>query len=318
MTTQNTSSSSEFKHISVLLDECIEALAIKPGGIYIDATFGRGGHSAHILDALGDDGQLIAFDRDPQAIQAAERFAEDKRFRIIHAPFGNMAEEVESLGLTGKIDGVLMDLGVSSPQLDDAERGFSFLRDGPLDMRMDTSKGQSAADWLAHAEEQDITQVIKEFGEERFGKRIAHAIVNTRKETPITRTAQLATIIDQAVPVKDKYKHPATRAFQGIRIYINAELEQLRVGLKAATQVLAKEGRLAVISFHSLEDRLVKRFIKDQSKGKVVPHNMPITQAEIDADKVLKALGRAVKPSEEEVMNNVRSRSSVLRVAEKL
>ena len=282
MTTQNTSSSSEFKHISVLLDECIEALAIKPGGIYIDATFGRGGHSAHILDALGDDGQLIAFDRDPQAIQAAERFAEDKRFRIIHAPFGNMAEEVESLGLTGKIDGVLMDLGVSSPQLDDAERGFSFLRDGPLDMRMDTSKGQSAADWLAHAEEQDITQVIKEFGEERFGKRIAHAIVNTRKETPITRTAQLATIIDQAVPVKDKYKHPATRAFQGIRIYINAELEQLRVGLKAATQVLAKEGRLAVISFHSLEDRLVKRFIKDQSKGKVVPHNMPITQAEID------------------------------------
>ncbi|APE06749.1 MAG: 16S rRNA (cytosine(1402)-N(4))-methyltransferase RsmH [Alteromonas sp.] len=318
MTTQNTSSSSEFKHISVLLDECIEALAIKPGGIYIDATFGRGGHSAHILDALGDDGQLIAFDRDPQAIQAAERFAEDKRFRIIHAPFGNMAEEVESLGLTGKIDGVLMDLGVSSPQLDDAERGFSFLRDGPLDMRMDTSKGQSAADWLAHAEEQDITQVIKEFGEEKFGKRIAHAIVNTRKETPITRTAQLATIIDQAVPVKDKYKHPATRAFQGIRIYINAELEQLRVGLKAATQVLAKEGRLAVISFHSLEDRLVKRFIKDQSKGKVVPHNMPITQAEIDADKVLKALGRAIKPSEEEVMNNVRSRSSVLRVAEKL
>lgn len=318
MTTQNTSSSSEFKHISVLLDECIEALAIKPGGIYIDATFGRGGHSAHILDALGDDGQLIAFDRDPQAIQAAERFAEDKRFRIIHAPFGNMAEEVESLGLTGKIDGVLMDLGVSSPQLDDAERGFSFLRDGPLDMRMDTSKGQSAADWLAHAEEQDITQVIKEFGEEKFGKRIAHAIVNKRKETPITRTAQLATIIDQAVPVKDKYKHPATRAFQGIRIYINAELEQLRVGLKAATQVLAKEGRLAVISFHSLEDRLVKRFIKDQSKGKVVPHNMPITQAEIDADKVLKALGRAIKPSEEEVMNNVRSRSSVLRVAEKL
>lgn len=318
MTTQNTSSSSEFKHISVLLDECIEALAIKPGGIYIDATFGRGGHSAHILDALGDDGQLIAFDRDPQAIQAAERFAEDKRFRIIHAPFGNMAEEVESLGLTGKIDGVLMDLGVSSPQLDDAERGFSFLRDGPLDMRMDTSKGQSAADWLAHAEEQDITQVIKEFGEEKFGKRIAHAIVNTRKETPITRTAQLATIIDQAVPVKDKYKHPATRAFQGIRIYINAELEQLRVGLKAATKVLAKEGRLAVISFHSLEDRLVKRFIKEQSKGKVVPHNMPITQAEIDADKVLKALGRAIKPSEEEVMNNVRSRSSVLRVAEKL
>ncbi|GFD67013.1 ribosomal RNA small subunit methyltransferase H [Alteromonas sp. KUL156] len=308
----------EFKHISVLLDECIEALAIKPDGIYIDATFGRGGHSAHILNALGDNGRLIAFDRDPQAIKAAERFADDRRFSIIHSPFGDMAEEIEALGLTGKIDGVLMDLGVSSPQLDDAERGFSFLRDGPLDMRMDTSRGQSAADWLASAEEQDITQVIKEFGEEKFGKRIAHAIVNTRKETPITRTAQLAQIIDEAVPVKDKFKHPATRAFQGIRIYINAELEQLRVGLKAATQVLAKEGRLAVISFHSLEDRLVKRFIKEQSKGKVVPHNLPITQAEIDADKVLKALGKAIKPSEQEIANNVRSRSSVLRVAEKL
>ena len=311
-------SQNEFKHISVLLDECIEALAIKPNGIYVDATFGRGGHSAHILASLGDEGQLIACDRDPQAIKAAERFADDKRFRIIHSPFGDMAEEIEALGLTGQIDGVLMDLGVSSPQLDDAERGFSFLRDGPLDMRMDTSRGQSAAQWLASAEEQDITQVIKEFGEEKFGKRIAHAIVNTRKHTPITRTAQLAQIIDEAVPVKDKFKHPATRAFQGIRIYINAELEQLRVGLKAATQVLAKEGRLAVISFHSLEDRLVKRFIKEQSKGKVVPHNLPITQAEIDADKVLKALGKAIKPSEQEIANNVRSRSSVLRVAEKL
>ncbi|WP_421132218.1 16S rRNA (cytosine(1402)-N(4))-methyltransferase RsmH [Alteromonas sp. A079] len=307
-----------FTHISVLLEECIEALAIKPNGIYIDATFGRGGHSARILEALGTSGKLIAFDRDPQAIKAAERFANDERFHIIHTPFGDMADEIDKLGLTGKIDGVLMDLGVSSPQLDDAERGFSFLRDGPLDMRMDTSKGQSAADWLATAEEQDITQVIKEFGEEKFGKRIAHAIVNTREETPITRTAQLADIIDKAVPVKDKFKHPATRAFQGIRIYINAELEQLRVGLKAATQVLAKEGRLAVISFHSLEDRLVKRFIKDQSKGKVVPHNLPITQAEIDADKVLKALSRAIKPSQQEIANNVRSRSSVLRVAEKL
>lgn len=307
-----------FTHISVLLEECIDALAIKPNGIYIDATFGRGGHSARILDALGTGGKLIAFDRDPQAIKAAERFAADERFQIIHSPFGDMAEEIEKRGLTGQIDGVLMDLGVSSPQLDDAERGFSFLRDGPLDMRMDTSKGQSAADWLASAEEQDITQVIKEFGEEKFGKRIAHAIVNTRESTPITRTAQLADIIDKAVPVKDKFKHPATRAFQGIRIYINAELEQLRVGLKAATQVLAKEGRLAVISFHSLEDRLVKRFIKEQSKGKVVPHNLPVTQAEIDADKVLKALSRAIKPSEQEIANNVRSRSSVLRVAEKL
>ncbi|NDV90193.1 16S rRNA (cytosine(1402)-N(4))-methyltransferase RsmH [Alteromonas sp. 345S023] len=312
------SDTQQFKHVSVLLEECIEALAIKPDGIYVDATFGRGGHSARILESLGENGRLIAFDRDPQAIEAAKRFANDERFSIIHAPFGDMATELTDLGLAGNIDGVLMDLGVSSPQLDDAERGFSFLRDGPLDMRMDTSKGESAADWLAKAEEQDITQVIKEFGEEKFGKRIAHAIVNTRVETPITRTAQLAKIIDEAVPVKDKFKHPATRAFQGIRIYINAELEQLRVGLKAATEVLAQQGRLAVISFHSLEDRLVKRFIKEQSRGKVVPHNLPITQAEIDQDKVLKALGKAIKPSQLEIENNVRSRSSVLRVAEKL
>ena len=308
----------EFKHISVLLDECIEALAIKPDGIYIDATFGRGGHSAHILSSLGESGRLIAFDRDPQAIKAAERFADDKRFSIIHSPFGDMAEEIEALGLTGNIDGVLMDLGVSSPQLDDAERGFSFLRDGPLDMRMDTSRGQSAADWLASAEEQDITQVIKEFGEEKFGKRIAHAIVNTRKDTPITRTAQLAKIIDEAVPVKDKFKHPATRSFQGVRIFINGELDQLNQGLIGAVNVLNSGGRLAVISFHSLEDRVVKRFIRTLSKGKDVPHGMPIMQHEIDADKVVKAVGKAIKPSANEVSDNKRARSSVLRVAEKL
>lgn len=307
-----------FSHISVLLNESVTALAIKPDGTYIDATFGRGGHSAQILAALGEQGRLIAFDRDPQAIAAAQRYKDDTRFTIIHEPFGEMVQVIESMSLKGKIDGVLMDLGVSSPQLDDASRGFSFMKDGPLDMRMDTSRGQSAADWLATAEEQDIAQVIKEFGEEKFGKRIAHAIVERRKTQPVTRTAELAELIDEAVPVKDKYKHPATRAFQGIRIYINAELEQLRVGLKAAVEVLAPEGRLAVISFHSLEDRLVKRFIKEQSRGKVVPHNLPITQAEIDADKVLKALGKAIKPSEEEIAHNVRSRSAVLRVAEKL
>ncbi|MBU3021527.1 16S rRNA (cytosine(1402)-N(4))-methyltransferase RsmH [Aestuariibacter sp. A3R04] len=311
-------SNNPFSHVSVLLNECIEALAIKPDGIYIDATFGRGGHSGKILENLGGEGRLIAFDRDPQAIEAAKQYQQDPRFTIIHEPFGEMAVVIERMSLTGKIDGVLMDLGVSSPQLDDASRGFSFMKDGPLDMRMDTSRGQSAAQWLASAEEQDITQVIKEFGEEKFGKRIAHAIVEHRKTSPITRTAELAAIIDKAVPVKDKYKHPATRAFQGIRIYINAELEQLRVGLKAAVEVLAPAGRLAVISFHSLEDRLVKRFIKEQSRGKVVPHNLPVTQAEIDAEKVLKGLGKAIKPSEEEVARNVRSRSSVLRVAEKL
>lgn len=309
--------SESFKHTSVLLQECLDGLAIKPDGIYIDATFGRGGHSGEILSQLGEQGRLIAFDRDPQAIEAAKRFADDKRFTIVHSPFADMAEVIESMSLTGEIDGVLMDLGVSSPQLDDAERGFSFLRDGPLDMRMDTSRGQSAAEWLAEADEQDITQVIKEFGEEKFGKRIAHAIVNERKVNPITRTSELVRIIDQAMPVKDKFKHPATRTFQGIRIYINAELEQLRVGLKAATAILKPKGRLAVISFHSLEDRLVKRFMKEQSKGKAVPHGLPLTQQEIDADKVLSLVGKAIKPGEDELAVNVRSRSAVLRVAEK-
>ena len=306
-----------FSHTSVLLQECLDGLAIKPDGIYIDATFGRGGHSGEILKQLGSNGRLIAFDRDPQAIEAAARFAEDSRFEIVHSAFGDMADVIEQMGLTQQIDGVLMDLGVSSPQLDDAERGFSFLRDGPLDMRMDTSRGMSAADWLNSADEQDITQVIKEFGEEKFGKRIAHAIVNYRKEQPLSRTSELVTIIDQAMPVKDKFKHPATRTFQGIRIYINAELEQLRVGLKAATNVLRSGGRMAIISFHSLEDPLVKRFMKEQSKGKSFPPGLPVTQAEIDADKVLILIGRAIKPGDQELKHNVRSRSAVLRVAEK-
>ena len=306
-----------FSHTSVLLQECLDGLAIKTDGIYIDATFGRGGHSGEILKQLGSNGRLIAFDRDPQAIEAADRFADDERFEIVHSAFGDMAEVIEQMGLTQQIDGVLMDLGVSSPQLDDAERGFSFLRDGPLDMRMDTSRGLSAADWLNSADEQDITQVIKEFGEEKFGKRIAHAIVNYRQQQPLARTSELVTIIDQAMPVKDKFKHPATRTFQGIRIYINAELEQLRVGLKAATGILRPGGRLAVISFHSLEDRLVKRFMKEQSKGKALPPGLPVTQAEIDADKVLTLIGKAIKPGEEELKHNVRSRSAVLRVAEK-
>ena len=306
-----------FSHTSVLLQECLDGLAIKPDGIYIDATFGRGGHSGEILKQLGDNGRLIAFDRDPQAIEAAARFADDARFEIVHSAFGDMAEVIADMGLTGQIDGVLMDLGVSSPQLDDAERGFSFLRDGPLDMRMDTSRGLSAAEWLSSADEQDITQVIKEFGEEKFGKRIAHAIVNFRQTQALTRTSQLVDIIDEAVPVKDKFKHPATRTFQGIRIYINAELDQLRVGLKAATGILKTGGRLAVISFHSLEDRLVKRFMKEQSKGKALPPGLPVTQAEIDADKVLTLIGKAIKPGDEELKHNVRSRSAVLRVAEK-
>lgn len=308
----------DFSHLAVLLQESIDGLAIKPDGIYMDATFGRGGHSRQILNALSPKGRLIAFDRDLSAIEAAKLLADDPRFSIHHRPFSELQAVAEELGLIGKIDGILMDLGVSSPQLDDAERGFSFMRNGPLDMRMDTTRGLSAAQWLATAEEQDITQVIKEFGEEKFGKRIAHGIVNARQVAPITDTAQLAEIIDLAVPVKDKFKHPATRSFQAIRIYVNSELDEIKTGLKAALKTLAPQGRLAVISFHSLEDRLIKRFIREQSRGLNVPHGMPIMQAEIDAAKAMKPIGKAIKPSADELKRNVRSRSSVLRVAEKL
>jgi len=308
----------DFSHLSVLMQESIDGLAIKPDGIYMDSTFGRGGHSKQILNALSSKGQLIAIDRDLSAIEAAKSFADDGRFSIHHRPFSELQNVAQELGLIGRIDGILMDLGVSSPQLDDAQRGFSFMRNGPLDMRMDTTRGVSAADWLAVAEEQDITQVIKEFGEEKFGKRIAHGIVNARQIAPITDTAQLAEIIDLAVPVKDKYKHPATRSFQAIRIYVNSELDEIKTGLKAALNTLAPQGRLAVISFHSLEDRLVKRFIREQSRGLNVPHGMPILQAEIDAAKAMKPIGKAIKPSADELKRNVRARSSVLRVAEKL
>lgn len=310
--------SNSFSHLSVLLQESIDGLAIQPDGTYIDATFGRGGHSQLILEHLSDKGRLIALDRDPEAIKAAQRFAQDKRFSIEHVPFSEMETVVEQYGKLGQINGILMDLGVSSPQLDDAERGFSFMRNGPLDMRMDPTRGISAANWLAVAEEDDIRQVIKEFGEEKFARRIAHAIVNTRDETPFTTTEQLAKVIDLAVPVKDKFKHPATRSFQAIRIYINSELEEIRTGLKAALASLSPGGRLAVISFHSLEDRLVKRFMREQSRGMQVPAGLPITEAEIQATKAMKLIGKAHKPSKHELEDNVRARSSVLRVAEKL
>lgn len=307
-----------FTHTSVLLHESISALAIRENGTYVDATFGRGGHSRLILENLGEEGRLIAFDRDPTAIEASKQFAHDNRFQIIHSAFSAMESELDKLELIGKIDGILMDLGVSSPQLDDADRGFSFMKDGPLDMRMDTSKGMSAAEWLAHAELDEITRVIKEYGEEKFGKRIAHAIVESRSENPLQTTLQLAQLIDQAVPVKDKFKHPATRAFQGIRIFINDELGEIDRGLNAAVNVAATGGRIAVISFHSLEDRFVKRFMRDLSKGMKVPAGLPVAQADIDASKKLKTIGKAMKPSDTEVNENVRSRSSVLRVAERL
>lgn len=307
----------QFAHLSVLLEESLDALNIKPDGIYLDATFGRGGHSRAILSRLNDKGRLIALDRDPQAIQAAQALSDDARFQIVHTPFSALADVAADLGLSGKLDGILMDLGVSSPQLDDAERGFSFMRNGPLDMRMDPTRGISAAEWLNHADEEEIADVIKTYGEEKFGKRIAHAIVNVRQTTPFTHTAQLAKVIDEAVPVKDKFKHPATRTFQAVRIYINSELEEIKTALDAAVKVLAPEGRLAVISFHSLEDRLVKRFMRDKSQGMKVPKGLPLTDAQLNAGKLVDLVGKAIKPSAAEINANTRARSSVLRVAQK-
>nr|WP_136250333.1 16S rRNA (cytosine(1402)-N(4))-methyltransferase RsmH [Ningiella ruwaisensis] len=308
----------ESAHTSVLLKESIDSLNINPDGIYIDATFGRGGHSRAILQRLSDKGRLIAFDRDVSAIKAAEFLQSDKRFSIHHRPFAEIEELITRLGLKGFIDGVLMDIGVSSPQLDEAARGFSFMHDGPLDMRMDTTQGQTAAQWLNSASLEDITFVLKEYGEEKFGKRIAHAVVEQREIKPLESTKEFAKLIDKAVPVKDKHKHPATRAFQGVRIFINAELDQLEQGLEGATEVLKSQGRLSVISFHSLEDRMVKRFIKTKSQGKQAPKHLPLTQTELDEGKVLKAIGKAIKPSAQEIEQNKRARSSVLRVAQKL
>lgn len=306
-----------FKHTTVLLDEAVNGLNIREDGIYIDGTFGRGGHSRLILSQLGANGQLLAIDRDPQAIAAAAEIT-DPRFSIVHGPFSALADYVEERGLTGKIDGVLLDLGVSSPQLDDAERGFSFMRDGPLDMRMDPTRGQSAAEWLMSAEEADIAFVIKTYGEERFGKRIARAIVERNREQPMTRTKELATVIAAAMPVKDKFKHPATRTFQAIRIWINSELDEIDTALKGAMSVLAPGGRLSVISFHSLEDRLVKRFMRDQSRGPQVPAGIPMTESQLKAlgGRELKTLGKLI-PGEAEVNENPRARSSVLRIAER-
>jgi 16S rRNA (cytosine1402-N4)-methyltransferase len=310
--------SDQFIHRSVLLQESISGLNIKPDGIYIDATFGRGGHSAEILKQLSNKGRLIALDRDDTAIESAQRFIDDPRFSIHHVAFSHIEDVVNELELMCNIDGVLMDIGVSSPQLDDASRGFSFQKDGPLDMRMDRSSGISAADWLNKADLDEITMVLKTYGEEKFGKRIAHAVIEQRAIKPLETTAEFAQLIDKAVPVKDKFKHPATRSFQGVRIFINGELDQLNQGLAGAVKVLKTGGRLVVISFHSLEDRVVKRFIRKLSKGKDIPRGLPITQQEIDADKLVIAIGRAVKPSAEEVAQNVRCRSSVLRTAEKL
>lgn len=306
------------KHITVLLHEAVDGLALKAEGIYIDGTFGRGGHSRLILSQLGEKGRLIAIDRDPRAIAEAKTIL-DPRFQIVHSAFSAIPDICEELGLTGKIDGILLDLGVSSPQLDEAERGFSFMRDGPLDMRMDTTKGLSAAEWLAQVSVDDLTWVLKEFGEERFAKRIAQAVVSYNKSAKekISRTLQLAEIIASAVPFKDKHKHPATRSFQAIRIFINSELDELEKALNSALSVLAAEGRLSIISFHSLEDRMVKQFMRKHSKGEPVPKGLPILESELNKNIPLQTVGKAIMPSEAEISANPRSRSAVLRVAQR-
>ncbi len=303
-------------HYSVLLQESVGALLENTAGVFVDGTFGRGGHSREILAKLDDGAQLFAFDKDPEAIAIGEVLqASDARFSVIHDSFAAMKEALASRDIHA-VDGILLDLGVSSPQLDEAERGFSFLKDGPLDMRMDNSRGQTAAEWLASAEEADIAQVLKEYGEERFGKRIANAIVSAREEAPITRTLQLAEIVSAANPKWEKNKHPATRSFQGIRIFINRELDDLEVTLEKAVSLLKPQGRLVVISFHSLEDRIVKRFFREQSRGKDLPVSVPVTEGMLD--KKLKVVGKPFKASEAELEQNIRSRSAVMRVAERL
>lgn len=295
----------------------MQALNIKTNGYYVDGTFGRGGHSGALLARLDTAGRLLALDKDPSAIaEAQRRFGRDARFAIRQASFAKLKQEVTTLGWLGQVDGVLLDLGVSSPQLDDAGRGFSFQKEGPLDMRMDPAQGQSAADWLAGAREQDIARVLKEFGEERFAKRIARAIVKTRTEHAITTTGQLAAIVAAAVPSREPGKDPATRSFQAIRIFINKELEDLQACLDEVLEVIKPGGRLVVISFHSLEDRLIKRFIRQQEKGDDFPPDLPVMQLQLQPR--LRAVGKPVRPSEAEIQANPRARSAIMRVAERL
>ena len=305
------------EHTTVLLKEAVEALVTNADGFYVDGTFGRGGHSAELLNKVSENGIVLAIDKDPQAIESGrELFKQDSRLRLVHGSFADMSNFVDDQAHMGKVSGVLLDLGVSSPQLDEADRGFSFMRDGPLDMRMDTSAGLSAAEWIASAEEQEISRVIKEYGEERFARRMASAVVRERSKTPITRTVQLASILAAAHPAWERGKHPATKAFQAIRIFINRELDDLEVLLNRVIDVLEVGGRLVVISFHSLEDRRVKRFIRDQERGIKLPKNLPVRDVERGVR--LKKVGKAVKPTDLEVGDNIRSRSAVMRVAERV
>lgn len=303
-------------HITVLLDGAIEALLVDVDGFYVDGTFGRGGHSGLLLEKLSPKGRLLAIDKDEDACAVGrEMFADDPRFEMVQGSFADLESLLRDRGQEGRVSGVLLDLGVSSPQLDNPERGFSFMRDGPLDMRMDTSSGLSAAEWIAKAEESEIAKVIKEYGEEKFARRMARAIVEARQRSPITRTAELADIIAAANPAWEKGKHPATRAFQAIRIFLNRELDDLRSLLDSVVDLLAVGGRLVVISFHSLEDRIVKRFIRAHAHP-VVPRGLPIPESQLV--RRLRGVGKAVKASDREVDENPRARSAVMRIAEKL
>ena len=304
-------------HTTVLLHEAVDGLAIQQDGVYVDGTFGRGGHSRLILERLGPQGRLLAIDQDPAAIAAAAAI-DDPRFTIVHGSFADAARLLAPHRPADGFDGLLLDLGVSSPQLDDAERGFSFMREGPLDMRMDTSRGPTAGEWLQQVEEQELIDVLFQFGEERFARRIARAVTLQRQQQPFTTTRQLAECIAAAVPMREPGKHPATRSFQAIRIALNGELAALEQVLAASLQLLAPAGRLAVISFHSLEDRLVKQFIRSHSKPPAVPRGMPLTEAQrVGMAVQLRAIGKAIFPGDAEVAANPRARSAVLRLAER-
>lgn len=304
------------QHIPVLLKEAVENLITSPGGIYVDATFGRGSHSIEILKNLSASGSLIAFDKDPEAIAFAKQHIHDPRFQIFHASFASLQEVLQRLDVWESVSGILFDLGVSSPQLDNPERGFSFVREGRLDMRMDTSQGINAMDWLADIDETELANVLWLYGEEKFSRRIARAIVKARAEKPITTTAELSDIVTHAIPFKNpKDKHAATRSFQAIRIAVNEELSDLEKALPQALNALSAGGRLAVISFHSLEDRIVKQFIRQNEKGEELPHGLPIKGSNFKSK--LKSIGKPVKAGLKELNLNPRARSAIMRIAEK-
>ena len=306
------------EHVPVLLGPVLEGLNIREDGVYVDGTFGRGGHSSAILKQLGPAGRLIAIDRDPQAIASAPKaLLDDSRFELVRGEIAELEKHMEQRDLTGQVDGMLLDLGVSSPQLDEAERGFSFLRDGPLDMRMDPDNGQSAAEWLAEVDEYELRLTLKKFGDEQMAGRIARAILAARETAPINTTLELANVVENAVPAKFRHqrKHPATKTFQAIRIAVNGELTQLEQALSQSLRILGKGGRLCVIAFHSLEDRIVKRFMRDNSRETEQYRGMPNVPAEFLPPLVL--VGRAIAANDDEIAANVRARSAHLRIAER-